>query len=698
MEVKHNMATIKDIAKRAGVSHGTVSNVLNKKGNVSAAKIKQVEKAATELGYTLNHQAASLRKGSLQLITVIIPYQSREKYGDFYSGMLQRAEEKEFDISLVYLRVRSELKELLEKEAAKMTQSIVLVGLNPKEDEIKDILKKVKIYIYNDRPNFNLKNIETWSYDVTKIIEDVKKEIGSFKKLPKIFLALNIFEQDSYWANEIKEQFKGVQIERVLLDSSNRLSAYFELLNKTTPNDVILFLDVYIAEDFLNMIRWSTVYQERLPYILSFSSNQEFHNPMIKYYEFNLKKDGYNLVADMIKNKKNDVVVLPSYGFFHKKEYTKRNDDIVIKILTLESPMSDAMNQMTPIFEHEFGIKVEITQMPYVEIREKMLKSQQAELIKYDIIRLDVAWMESIGETVLKSLDGIKEINAINKSLKALPKQYTHIKGIQYALPLDASMQVLFYRKDLFDDLLVQRQFFEMYKRDLEVPQTFEEFDEVAQYFSKSINPNSPIEYGHSYAQDNPELLVSSVLPRINEKFKADSRLTFAQIFEESIAEYKLTEAYSHKEDNVFWSNIAKNFSKGLTAMEILYSNYAADILTSTEHFDKSDIGYSLIPGRQSLLGGGSIGIQKQTKNTAEAILFLEWLYSNEISQMITSLGGVLHNRRTNENMNIIEIYPWMRKLDEYFGHASRLQLGNEHISYEREVEIGEEILKQLKK
>ncbi|MBZ4252004.1 LacI family DNA-binding transcriptional regulator, partial [Streptococcus pneumoniae] len=37
------MVTIKDIARVSGVSHGTVSNVLNKKGNVSAAKIKLVE-------------------------------------------------------------------------------------------------------------------------------------------------------------------------------------------------------------------------------------------------------------------------------------------------------------------------------------------------------------------------------------------------------------------------------------------------------------------------------------------------------------------------------------------------------------------------------------------------------------------------------------------------------------------------------
>ena len=44
------MPTIKDIAVRAGVSHGTVSNVLNKRGNVSAEKIQLVEQAARELG------------------------------------------------------------------------------------------------------------------------------------------------------------------------------------------------------------------------------------------------------------------------------------------------------------------------------------------------------------------------------------------------------------------------------------------------------------------------------------------------------------------------------------------------------------------------------------------------------------------------------------------------------------------------
>lgn len=67
------MPTIKDIAKEAGVSHGTVSNVLNKTGKVSAEKIQLVEEAARRLGYKINTQARQLRGGSSKVICLILP-------------------------------------------------------------------------------------------------------------------------------------------------------------------------------------------------------------------------------------------------------------------------------------------------------------------------------------------------------------------------------------------------------------------------------------------------------------------------------------------------------------------------------------------------------------------------------------------------------------------------------------------------
>ena len=61
------MPTIKDIAREAGVSHGTVSNVLNKTGKVSIEKIRLVEEAARKLGYVPNAQAQMLRQGNPNL-------------------------------------------------------------------------------------------------------------------------------------------------------------------------------------------------------------------------------------------------------------------------------------------------------------------------------------------------------------------------------------------------------------------------------------------------------------------------------------------------------------------------------------------------------------------------------------------------------------------------------------------------------
>ena len=61
------MATIKDIAKIAGVAQGTVSNVLNGRGNVSSDKIRRVLDACEQLGYIPNEQAKQLDTASASI-------------------------------------------------------------------------------------------------------------------------------------------------------------------------------------------------------------------------------------------------------------------------------------------------------------------------------------------------------------------------------------------------------------------------------------------------------------------------------------------------------------------------------------------------------------------------------------------------------------------------------------------------------
>lgn len=79
------MATIKDVARLAGVGLGTASRVVSGKGSVSPATLERVKKAIEELDFRPSHAARSLLSGSTKMIGVFIPVLK----GTFYTPILQ---------------------------------------------------------------------------------------------------------------------------------------------------------------------------------------------------------------------------------------------------------------------------------------------------------------------------------------------------------------------------------------------------------------------------------------------------------------------------------------------------------------------------------------------------------------------------------------------------------------------------------
>ena len=80
--------TIRDVARRAGVSPGTVSNVLIGVRGVRPDSRLSVMKAAEALGYKSNHMASSLRRGHTRTIGVVVPDLANE----FFSGLVTQWE------------------------------------------------------------------------------------------------------------------------------------------------------------------------------------------------------------------------------------------------------------------------------------------------------------------------------------------------------------------------------------------------------------------------------------------------------------------------------------------------------------------------------------------------------------------------------------------------------------------------------
>jgi LacI family transcriptional regulator len=80
-------ASVKDVAATAGVSLGTVSNVLNRPERVSAATRERVEKAMAELGFVRNESARQLRAGSSRTLAYVMLDAGNPFFTDVASGM-----------------------------------------------------------------------------------------------------------------------------------------------------------------------------------------------------------------------------------------------------------------------------------------------------------------------------------------------------------------------------------------------------------------------------------------------------------------------------------------------------------------------------------------------------------------------------------------------------------------------------------
>lgn len=92
--------SLKDVANRAGVSSGTVSNVLNRPDRVKQGTVERVNRAIKELGYVPNAAARQLRAGQSTSVGLIVLDVGNPFFADLAKGAERRAAEAGLSILL----------------------------------------------------------------------------------------------------------------------------------------------------------------------------------------------------------------------------------------------------------------------------------------------------------------------------------------------------------------------------------------------------------------------------------------------------------------------------------------------------------------------------------------------------------------------------------------------------------------------
>jgi multiple sugar transport system substrate-binding protein len=676
------MATIKDIAQLAGVSQGTVSHVLSGKGNVSSKKIKLVEEAASKLGYIINERARMLRKGRGNSLAVILPNIRSRQYVDFYISFKAFAEKQGYPVIQyssnddpdterdIFTRIR----------AGMAAGAAVFSCLNQDAGYYRNLgFREWELLFVERDQGFPVHYIGFDYQAAGKALaaEALERNLKSLALVTDTRDYSN--ENDFYTActGELRKK-NGPTINHIQTGLSLSYQSVMQLL-ETTPPQGIISSNYGLAPVIRDVER--TFYPSIPVFIGTVSPLFTMPEYSFSKYELNYRLMGKTAAQQLIENIKEQAeprrTVLPNTGFRHWYKgpvFPHFNTAEKLHILALENPTAETMKHLSRIFSQHTGIEVHVSIFSYDQLHEVLSTLGKSSI--YDVLRLDVAWLSWFSPKILRPLDDIDPDFTWEpeKYIEGLSKQYFLAEGRFYTLPVSPCTQMLFYRKDLFENTALKRLYHETCKAPLIPPQNFADYNRTARFFTSAENPRSPTLYGSTLTMGSTMVAATEFLTRyfsftdslFNESGKLLLRGKHALRALQDLIELK---SYTGKQSN-WWTNAAWEFSQGGAAMTILYSSFASDIF-SRDSKVINKVGCALVPGYNPITGGGALGVSKYSKHPREALAYIRWFCDEPVSSARTLLGSVPSCRESFDNYEIIDTYPWLELSGESFSRSN---------------------------
>lgn len=318
-----------------------------------------------------------------------------------------------------------------------------------------------------------------------------------------------------------------------------------------------------------------------------------------------------------------------------------------INVATLDGELSNGVADAEKGFEEATGIALELIKIPGADMRQKMAADLATGAGIFDAIIAPWAFVHEwqVGGHLLALDDFIAADANINVDdfIPSLYNTYGHWDGKQWTLPYKPDAQLFFYRRDLFEDTKVQDAFKAKTGQDLKAPETVEEYMQVAEFFSKKLNPDSPVEFGWAgmgerwasiwwWCMRLANLGGNFVDEKMHPNFNNEAGL-------KALNDYLAMLKYAPDDFIQYeWTKSNTAFLNGRVAMMEQWPGLAAMVETPEGFWGKSEVvgkvsqgqppGY-MVDGklmRSSVLGGWCIFISKYTEQPDLTYKTIAWL------------------------------------------------------------------------
>ncbi|MGW3124535.1 LacI family DNA-binding transcriptional regulator [Streptomyces sp. NPDC001107] len=145
------MTTIQDVAKAAGVSPMTVSNVINDHPNVRPATREKVLEAMARLDYRVNVAARNLRKGRTGTIGLAVPEVDSAYYGLLAATIIAAAERRGLRVSIEQTASRDNELDALSLSRNRLYDGLILSAAGMGQGDAERLRVDHPVVILGDR-------------------------------------------------------------------------------------------------------------------------------------------------------------------------------------------------------------------------------------------------------------------------------------------------------------------------------------------------------------------------------------------------------------------------------------------------------------------------------------------------------------------------------------------------------------------
>lgn len=668
------MPTIKDIARAVGVSHATVSNVLNHKGNVSAEKVKLVMDAAAAMGYRVNEAASTLRSGSAQTMAVILPDTGSAAYDDLYRSLCQAAAENNYNMLLRLTNnvPGTELKAIQDVLSSRAKCAVVVSSL-PDPAERYELLRRAGIEVVfairGEQPGYLYAGFDFVSAAqalAKRALADGASSIGLMTNMT-CYPAQAAFKETFLAA--VGSSCRVSCVESIASQYSKQA---FSLFDTDSPDAIVT-----TGEEMASAVVKAGLILGKRPRVYTLAPQRIIRTPQYSVYELNYRRLGLDLGRMLTaEHAKKQSISGNMPGFAVSFQHISAPRERTLSLLTADTPVARALERLLPRLKADTGLTLSITTLPTQAVSSAF--SQPEWISQYDMARMDMSLMDHWAKELFTPLDklqiNIEEILA--KLLPGIAQEYSLVDEKYCALPFDPGCHLLFYREDLLSDPHFQRKYFETYHEPLTVPADREGFLRTVQFLSRMNIQERGIHHPVILTRRSSECLSSLA------SFADDGRwprLT-AEDMESYIQRQRTLESCAAFVPNGSWSSAVSRFARGECALLIAHSNYARHLADEPLSAVSGRVGYALSPGSRAFLGGGVIGVLKTSTRKIEAALFLNWLFSPEISQILALLSGCSSLSAAYDSDELSDIYPWLGNVrDGLMNGTRRFLLMNPH-------------------